>query len=108
MPQNSLYSYPMTAMQEGMLFHSISCPASGVDIEQIVFNLNESLDIDLFVRSWLKIVERYPVLRTRFVSDKLDNMVQQVVPDISCNPNIMDWNSLEKGLNPRFCIGKTL
>jgi hypothetical protein len=56
--QKDLQNYPVTGMQEGMLFHSMSNPASGVDIEQIVFNLSESLNVDFFVQSWREVVKR--------------------------------------------------
>jgi len=40
--------YPATPLQQRMFYNSLSSPDSGVEIEQIVFSLNEKLDLDTF------------------------------------------------------------
>ena len=88
-----MQAYPLTALQKGMLFHSLSYPSSGVDIEQIAFTLNEPLNIDLFVRAWERVIERYPVLRTRFVLGSTDDVVQYFVPEVAFCPELLDWSN---------------
>jgi hypothetical protein len=42
LPPEELESfYPLSPMQQGMLFHTLYARGSGVDIEQIVCTLNE-------------------------------------------------------------------
>ena len=59
-------SHELTPLQAGMLFHSLSAEASGVDIEQVTMHLHEALDVDLFVEAWQQVIARHPILRTRF------------------------------------------
>jgi len=53
-------------MQAGMLFHSISGGDPGIDVEQVVATLHEPLAEAHFLRAWTRVVERHPVLRSRF------------------------------------------
>ena len=59
-------AYPLSPMQQGMLFHSLLAPDSGVDIEQLYCELHEALDVAAFQRSWRCVIERHPILRTSF------------------------------------------
>lgn len=59
-------SYPLSPMQHGMLFHGLSEPHSGVDVEQVVCTLAEELDATGLRRAWERVVERHAVLRTGF------------------------------------------
>src|SRR5258706_9055965 len=59
-------SYPLAPLQQGMLFHSLSAPASGVDVEQIFCTLREPFDAAAFERAWRRMIERHAILRTSF------------------------------------------
>ena len=54
-------SYPLSSLQQGMLFHTLWEKGSGVDIQQIVIDLHEMLDVEKFQRAWCKIITRHPV-----------------------------------------------
>jgi len=56
-------------MQQGMLFHSLFAPASGVYIQQPNYELHGNLDISAFERAWQQ-VDRHPILRTACVNEK--------------------------------------
>ncbi len=58
--------YPLSHMQEGMLFHAFSAPGSGIIIEQIVCRFYEDLNVSAFKRAWQQVVERHEVFRTSF------------------------------------------
>lgn len=70
--------YSLSPMQQGMLFHHLSAETRGIDIEQIVCTLNESLNCDFFQKAWQEVFDRHAVLRTRFCWDELQDPVQEV------------------------------
>jgi hypothetical protein len=56
--------YPLSPMQQGMLFHTLYAPNSGMYFEQLVCTLRGTLDVQAFQTAWQRVVERHPVLRT--------------------------------------------
>src|ERR1043166_6971901 len=54
--------YPLTPMQQGLLFHSLYAPESGVYVEQLSCTLQGELDVEAFRRAWGQVVERHPAL----------------------------------------------
>ena len=64
-------TYPLSPMQEGMLFHPLSQPLSALYFEQWGCRLEGRLDVPAFRRAWDLVVERHPVLRSSFVEMKL-------------------------------------
>ena len=76
-------SYALTPLQQGMLFHSILAKDSGVDVLQLVVELDEELKIDLFRQAWEAVVARHEVLRTCFFWEGLEEprqVFQSVLP----------------------------
>ncbi|MFT3774240.1 MAG: amino acid adenylation domain-containing protein [Minicystis sp.] len=71
-------SYPLSPMQEGMLFHTLYAPRAGVDIEQMVCVFREALDAPRFRAAWDRVVAARPVLRTAFRFQDLDEPQQDV------------------------------
>jgi hypothetical protein len=68
----------MSPMQQGMLFHSLLEPQSGVDIEQLVCDLREAVDVSALQRAWQRVIARHPILRTSFRWVGLDEPLQGV------------------------------
>ena len=60
-------AYPLSPMQEGMLFHSLYAPGGGDYVAQFVFDAEGELDAEAWRRAWQAIVDRHAALRTRFV-----------------------------------------
>ncbi|HEV2734459.1 MAG TPA: amino acid adenylation domain-containing protein, partial [Longimicrobiaceae bacterium] len=58
--------YPLTPMQEGMLFHSLLAPGGGAYVGQFMYEVTGPLDAEAFGRAWSGVVRRHPVLRTGF------------------------------------------
>ncbi|MGB0385201.1 MAG: condensation domain-containing protein [Ardenticatenaceae bacterium] len=92
--------YPLSPMQEGMLFHSLYAPRSGVDIEQLVMGLHEALNVSAFREAWQRVVALHPVLRTCFRWEGVEEPLQEVHGQV-CLPMIdEDWrecSSAEQG-----------
>jgi amino acid adenylation domain-containing protein/non-ribosomal peptide synthase protein (TIGR01720 family) len=59
-------TYPLSPLQQGMLYHALSQPRSGVDMEQLVLTLPEPIDADRLRAAWAAVVLRHPILRTAF------------------------------------------
>ncbi|GAB3679177.1 amino acid adenylation domain-containing protein [Salinisphaera aquimarina] len=72
--------YPLTPMQQGMLYQALAQPESGVYIEQVTISVDERLDVDAYEAAWAQIIARHDILRTRFVWHGLDAPVQVVEP----------------------------
>ncbi len=59
--------YPMTALQQGLLFHTLHDPTSGAYVNQLRVDV-EGLDVPRFKAAWQEVVDRHEVLRTGFLS----------------------------------------
>lgn len=70
--------YSLSPMQQGMLFHTLFDPSSGLYFEQFSWTLKGELDVSAFKRAWQRVVDRHPVLRTAFISEGFDNPLQVV------------------------------
>ena len=86
--------YQLSQLQQGMLFHNLFAPDSGVDIEQVVCELRETLHLPAFEQAWQTVIDRQPVLRTSFRWRDLDSPIQQVWPQLTCPLQQQDWRSL--------------
>jgi amino acid adenylation domain-containing protein len=74
-------SYPLSPLQQGMLFHWIRDPQSGVDLEQIGCTL-DAIDPARFQRAWQSLARRHAALRTRFRWRDVDMPLQEVLDDV--------------------------
>jgi hypothetical protein len=83
--------YELSPMQQGMLFHSLAAPESGVYVESLSCTVQGKLDISAFKRAWQKVVERHPVWRTSFYWEGLDKPLQVVNRCVSLPWQQHDW-----------------
>ncbi len=70
--------YPLSPMQQGMLFHTLYAAEPGVYFVQIGWTLRGDVDVAAFVRAWEEIVARHAILRTGFAWERLERPVQIV------------------------------
>jgi hypothetical protein len=83
--------YPLSPMQEGMLFHALNTPQSVNYITQASCILNGDLEIEAFEHSWRKVTERHPVLRTFFIAGGGRRPVQVVQQHVELSVEHRDW-----------------
>jgi thioesterase domain-containing protein len=83
--------YPLSPIQQGMVFHSLSEPESGVYVVQNCWAINGDLDRAAFARVWQRVIENHPVLRTAFVWKRGDEPVQVVHTRVSLPLEELDW-----------------
>ncbi|MEO1389329.1 MAG: amino acid adenylation domain-containing protein [Cyanobacteria bacterium J06634_6] len=70
--------YPLSPMQEGLLFHSLLSPAAGTYIPQIVLSFSGELDGQLLKQAWEEAIARHSILRTGFYWEQRDQPFQVV------------------------------
>jgi amino acid adenylation domain-containing protein/non-ribosomal peptide synthase protein (TIGR01720 family) len=59
--------YPLSPMQQGMLFHALYAPGRELYCVQLSCELPHGLNVKAFERAWEQVIERHAVLRTAFV-----------------------------------------
>jgi amino acid adenylation domain-containing protein len=87
--------YPLSPMQQGMLFHSLYAPDSGVYIIKVSFEIHGNLDTAAFEKAWQVAIDKHPVLRTAFVWEKVEKPLQVVGRKVKVPIILIDWLSLE-------------
>lgn len=73
--------YPLSPVQEGMLFHTLYAPDSAVYFEQFSITLAGELDVNALQQAWQQVINHHPILRTTFLTHREQplQVVQQVV-----------------------------
>lgn len=79
-PEGGVDSYPLSPMQQGMLFHRLQGDAPGIDVEQVIGELRERIRAARFEQAWREVVDRHPALRTGFVWENGEEPRQVVYP----------------------------
>ncbi|MEM8678408.1 MAG: condensation domain-containing protein, partial [Planctomycetota bacterium] len=82
--------YPLTPMQEGMLYHCIAQPDSGAYVDQVIVTLEGSLDLERFVGAFRRVAARFDTLRTAFLWDGVDKPLQIVRDQVEYEVAIVD------------------
>jgi len=83
--------YPLSPLQQGMLFHSLDRNQPGVDLEQVLCSLSEPLDVPQMLSAWDTVVSRYDILRTSFQWEGRPEPVQNVHRSVSLPSRVIDW-----------------
>jgi surfactin family lipopeptide synthetase C len=83
--------YPLSPMQQGMLFHTLQSPDSGVYVEQMSCTLRGELDVRAFRRAWQRLVDRHTVLRTAFNWSRREEPFQVVYRRVRLAWEEQDW-----------------
>ncbi|MEH2198331.1 condensation domain-containing protein, partial [Nostoc sp.] len=83
--------YPLSPMQQGMLFHSIFAPDSGVYFDQSSYKVHGKLNVSAFKQAWQTVVERHAVLRTLFLWEDYQKPLQVVRKSVDLPWVNHDW-----------------
>ncbi|BAY50145.1 amino acid adenylation domain protein (plasmid) [Scytonema sp. HK-05] len=86
--------YQLSPMQQGMLFHTLYAPDSGVYYQQFTCTFKGKLDIEAFSAAWQQVVARHAVLRTAFIWERKDQPVQVVYRQVKLPIEIHSWIEL--------------
>ncbi|MGD9488073.1 MAG: amino acid adenylation domain-containing protein [Calditrichaceae bacterium] len=83
--------YPLSPMQQGMLFHTLLSPETEVYSEQLSCIISGELLLEAFRQAWEKVIERQDILRSSFIWEDLDEPLQVVHKNVSLNFRVLDW-----------------
>ncbi|MGD1912590.1 MAG: condensation domain-containing protein, partial [Rivularia sp. (in: cyanobacteria)] len=86
--------YELSPMQQGMLFHSLYSPESGVYFEQRSCKLKGNLNISAFKIAWQKVIERHTILRTAFYWEEAEKPLQVVYNQVDLPMLEENWQGL--------------
>jgi len=86
--------FPLSPMQQGMLFHTLYAPEREYYIEQVSFALHVELDVNAFERAWQQVVNRHQALRASFLWEELREPVQVIHRQVTIELEKRDWRSV--------------
>lgn len=86
--------YPLSPLQEGILFHTLYEPELGLYIEQLTWTLHGELNIAALTQAWQQIMDRHQCLRTMFVWEGVPEPLQVVGERVKLPLEQQDWRGL--------------
>jgi amino acid adenylation domain-containing protein len=100
--------YPLSPLQQGLLFHAVNEPDSGSYISQLVCAIEGSVEPRILRRTWQELIARNSVLRTVILWQTTGKLLQAVVrkaelpwtfvdlPNLSEPQWLREWDALLK------------
>lgn len=83
-------TYPLSPLQEGMLFHDLLASSSRASYAQFTWILTGALDVEAYVEAWRVVVARHDALRTSFVVGPDPQPLQTVHSNIEVAVDVAD------------------
>ncbi len=94
-------SYPLSSIQQGILFHCLDAEGQGVYVDQIFCTLDEAIDTPALVRAWRRVFERHPILRTSFRWEGVHEPVQEIHRQVEVPFEVLDWRDFTQSEQQR-------
>ena len=94
MARNIENIYPLSALQRGMLFHSLYEPKLALYYQSFSSRIEVDLDVDRFQLAWRLTVERHSALRTAFVWKNRDEPLQIAFRNVPLPWRVEDWRGV--------------
>ncbi|MBT0964196.1 non-ribosomal peptide synthetase, partial [Denitromonas iodatirespirans] len=84
--------YPLTAAQEGILFHHLLAPQTDAYVEGALFAFGSRARLDSFLAALQGVIDRHDILRTLIAWQGLDRPMQVVLRQVSlpCEQIVLD------------------
>jgi len=86
--------YPLSPLQEGLLFHHLYDKESTAYFEQVAYRMSGDIDLKAFEESWNYLLMRHDILRTIFIYEQTARPLQVVVKERKIEFNYNDIRSL--------------
>ena len=88
--------YSLSPMQQGMLFHTLCAPKSGVYLQQFSWTLKGNIDSSKLQQAWQQVIDRHSILRTAFYWENLEQPYQVVYDQVDLPWEEQDWRQLSQ------------
>ncbi|MEL7037157.1 MAG: amino acid adenylation domain-containing protein [Cyanobacteria bacterium J06592_8] len=86
--------YPLSPMQQGILFHTLLSPNSGEYIPQVCLTLTGVLNIEQFKQAWEQVIARHQSLRAAFHWERREQPFQIIYRQVHLPWEQQDWREL--------------
>jgi amino acid adenylation domain-containing protein len=86
--------YPLTPLQQGMLFHSLSAPDYDMYFQQKSYKFHGYLNLHNFEKALQIVVSRHAILRTFFIWEDYQKPLQIVCKSVNLPLENYDWRDL--------------
>lgn len=83
--------YPLSPLQEGILFHCLKNDKSGVYFQQYHFDLKGQIDSEKIQKAWQQVLDHHDVLRTLFTWENRQQPLQLVRHQLTLPWQSLDW-----------------
>lgn len=91
--------YPLTPLQEGMLYHKILEESSSGYVVQNIFEVKQNLNVDLLRKSFKLLCEKHEVLRSSIVQQNVSKPRQIIINGREVDFEYYDYsNSINKNI----------
>ncbi|TWB10729.1 amino acid adenylation domain-containing protein [Nitrospirillum amazonense] len=98
-------AYPLSPLQQGLLFHSLLDGASGAYVNQLVLDATGPFAPEAFAHAWQAAVDAHPLLRTAFRWEGLDAPLQLVQRTATLPVSRHDWRAWDDGAQETALAG---
>lgn len=88
--------YPLSPLQEGLLFHHLYDKESTAYFEQVAYRMTGDIDLKAFEESWNYLLMRHDILRTLFIYEQTARPLQVVVKERKIEFHYNDIRSLSE------------
>jgi hypothetical protein len=86
-------AYPLSSLQEGLLFHGLYAPEEALYVRQLGCKMRD-VDVLAVKRAWQKIIDRHPAFRTAFAWKTVAKPLQVVQRRVELPFQLEDWRGL--------------
>ncbi|TDF41774.1 amino acid adenylation domain-containing protein [Alteromonadaceae bacterium M269] len=88
--------YPLTALQEGLLFHTLQTVDNeeSAYFNQMLVEVEGAFNTQHFIQAWEMILKRHSILRSGFSYEGLSEPTQWVQREVELPVNRLDWRGL--------------
>jgi len=88
--------YPLSPMQQGILFQCVLSPESTMYVSQMSCVLFADFDPGAFEHAWQQIIDRHSIFRTGFFWEGLDDPIQVVSRQVKVKLTQQDWRAFSR------------
>lgn len=86
-------AFPLTPLQEGILYHALRDPESAAYRAQTTLWLHGVLDLETFRKAWNRASSRHESFRTFFTWRNRERPLQVVLDRVELDPQFLDWST---------------